>query len=507
MNVGDWVRKRALISPDNVAMIYADGDRELHLTYRELNERVNRAAHYLLDKGVTKGDRVAVLLLNGNEFLELYFAAAKIGAIFVPLNWRLAPPELEHQLVDSGSTVLAFHDAFSEAIEAIRSRIPVKSGMFCTVGEQAPSWADRYDAETGALPTTEPEVRDPADWEDPHMIMYTSGVTGVPKGVLMSHKKIYFNTMNADIYYESLGPQDVYLSPLPLFHSAGLLIVAVPTLYKGATYVTTKTFDPTLSLELIQKHRATAFLALTTVVNFMLSSGKMDEYDLSSLRYFGTGGEKTPLSLFEKLAEKGFQVGQGFGLTENSVLLILPSQDSVRKRGSIGLPVFHCEVKLVNDRGTEVPRGEIGEIVVKGPTVMTGYWNKPEETAAAIRDGWLYTGDLGRQDDEGYFYVVDRKKDMYRSGGENVYPAEVEKVLYDHPQIVEAAIIGVPDEKWGETGKAFVAVQPGETLTKEDVIRFLEGQVARYKFPSHVEFVEALPHTASGKVQKSALQR
>ena len=506
MNIGDWVRKRSLISPENLAVIYADGDRELRLTYRELNERVNRAARYLLAKGVRKGDRVAVLLLNCNEFLELYFASAKIGAIFVPLNWRLAPPELQYQLGDSGTKLLVFHDVFQEAVGKILDQIPVRKGMFCAVGDRLPAWAERYDEATRDLPTAEPEIPEPVDWEDPHMIMYTSGVTGLPKGVLMSHKKIYFNIMNADIYYESLTPKDIYLSPLPLFHSAGLLIVAVPTLYKGATYVTTKTFDPVACLELIQKYRVTLFLALTTIVNFLLSSGKMDEYDLSSIRYFGTGGEKTPMSLFEKLEEKGFLVGQGFGLTESSVLLTLPSRDVVRKRGSVGLPVFHCEVRLVDDRGNEVPRGEIGEIVVKGPTVMTGYWNRPEETAKAIRDGWLHTGDLGRQDEEGYFYVVDRKKDMYRSGGENVYPAEVEKVLYDHPKILEAAIVGVPDPKWGETGKAFVVLQPGAAMTKEEVLRYLDGQVARYKFPTHVEFVKELPHTASGKVQKSALR-
>ena len=486
-------------------MIYVDGEKETQFTYRTLNDRTNRAANHLLAKGVEKGDRVAALLFNCNEFLEIYFACAKLGVIFVPLNWRLAPQELEYQLCDSGSRFLVVHDAFQDKIDPIRSKIPVQEGNFCIVGGRALPWGSKYEDILLMYPDTEPETKEEVGLEDPQMIMYTSGATGIPKGVLMSHRKTLFNTLNADIYYDSLRPEDRFFSPLPLFHSGGLLMMATPILYRGGTYITTRTFDPGQCLKLIEKYRVTIFVAMATMMNMILNSTRVEDYNLSSLRYVLSGGEKTPLSLFERLSEKGIYFTQAFGQTENSSILVLPYQDASRKRGSVGLSVFHCEVKLIDEQGDEVSRGSIGEIVVKGPTVMTGYWNKPEETSKAIINGWLHTGDLGRTDEEGYFYIVDRKKDMYRSGGENVYPAEIEKVLYNHPKILEAAIIGVPDERWGETGKAFIVLKSGEEMTKEEVMQFLIGKIGKYKFPTYVEFVKNLPHTESGKVRKVTL--
>ena len=505
MNVGDWIRKRSIISPESIAMIYVNSERETQFTYSTLNDHTNRAANYLLAKGVKKGDRVAALLLNCNEFLEIFFACAKLGVIFVPLNCRLAPQELEYQLCNSGSRFLVVDDAFKEKIDPIRLKIPVQEEDFCIVGSGALPWGSRYEDMLLMYPDTEPETKEEVGWEDPQMIMYTSGATGIPKGVLMSHRKTLFNTLNADIYYDSLRPEDRFFSPLPLFHSGGLLMMATPILYRGGTYITTRTFDPGQCLKLIEKYRVTIFVAMATMMNMILHSAKVEDYNLSSLRYVLSGGEKTPLSLFEELSEKGIYFTQVFGQTENSSILALPYRDASRKRGSVGFPVFHCEVKLIDEQGDEVPRGSVGEIVVRGPTVMMGYWNNPEETSKTIVNGWLRTGDLGRTDEEGYFYIVDRKKDMYRSGGENVYPAEVEKILYHHPKILEAAIIGVPDEKWGETGKAFIVLKSGEEMTKEEVLQFLNGKIGKYKFPTYVEFVKNLPHSESGKVKKASL--
>jgi fatty-acyl-CoA synthase len=506
MNVGDWIKKRSILSPENIAMIYVDRERETQFTYRTLNDHANQAANYLLAKGVKKGDRVAALLFNCNQFLEVYFACAKLGVIFVPLNWRLASQELEYQLCDSGSRFLVVHDAFKDKIDPIRLKIPVREENFCVVESEGVSWGSSYEDTLLAFSTTEPETKEEVVWKDPQMIMYTSGVAGIPKGVLMSHKKTLFNTLNADIYYDSLRPEDRLFSPLPLFHSGGLLMIATPILYRGGIYITTRTFDPGQCLKLIEKYRVTIFVAMATMMNMILHSAKVEDYDLNSLRYVLSGGEKTPLSLFEKLSEKGIYFTQAFGQTENSSILVLPYRDAFRKRGSVGLPVFHCQVKLIDEQGHEVPRGSVGEIVVKGPTVMMGYWNNPEETRKTIVNGWLHTGDLGKTDEEGYFYIVDRKKDMYRSGGENVYPAEIEKILYNHPKILEAAILAVPDDKWGETGKAFIVLKSGETMTKEEVIQFLHGKVAKYKFPTHVAFVKDLPHTESGKIKKGSIK-
>ncbi|MBN2126126.1 MAG: long-chain fatty acid--CoA ligase [Deltaproteobacteria bacterium] len=486
-------------------MIYLNDDEEILLTYRALNLRSNSVAHYLVERGIRKGDRVAVMLNNCNEFLETYFAAAKTGAILVPLNCRLAPPELQYQLNDSGSRLLIFHDDFSEKVEGIRSKIPVGKGNFCVVGDSSFP-CTKYQEVISGFSCDEPEVQEPVDWDDPQIIMYTSGATGIPKGVLMSHKKTTFNTLNADIYYESIRPEDVFFSPLPLFHSAGIFMIAMPTLYKGATYMTTNRFDRSRCLRLIEEYRVTIFVAMTTLVNFILDSANLEDYDLTSLRYFLSGGEKTPSSMIEKLAENGIHMAQVFGQTETSTLLSLSPKDALRKMGSVGLPVFHCDVRLVDSEDREVADGEVGEIVAKGPTLMMEYWNRPEETAKAIVDGWHHTGDLARKDEEGYFHIVDRKKDMYRSGGENVYPAEVEKILYSHPAVLEAAVVGVPDEKWGETGLAFIVPYKDKDVSEAELTEFLRGKIAKYKFPRYFRFVEELPHTASGKVKKSELR-
>lgn len=510
LNIGLIPKKWSFYAPEKTAIIYYDGKEEKKITYKELNERVNRVANYMLSKGIKKGDRVSVLLFNCNEFLEIYFAASKIGAIFAPLNYRLAPPEVEFQLNDAGTKMLFFHPELTKVVDAIRDKVPVEHYIFVGDAAECPEWAEHYESVIAEQPVTEPKFEWKVNWEDPHVIMYTSGVTGRPKGCLMSYRKIFFNVFNADQYYDGLRPDDVYVSPLPLFHSGGLFIVAVPTLYKGGTYITMRRFDPAKGLEFVEKYKATIFFALTTMVNFMLKAGTLYKYDLSSLRKFLTGGERTPPYIWEelrKLSEKfGFDVNTGFGLTENSILLFNPKVLK-GKTQALGIPVFFCEVEILDENGNILPPRQIGEICVKGPTNMLGYWNMPEETKKAFRFGWLHTGDLGYKDEDGYVYFVDREKDMYRSGGENVYPAEIEKILNDHPKILEVSVIGVPDEKWGETGMAFIVLKDGETITKEEILSYLEGKLARYKIPKYAVIVKELPHTASGKIQKVALKQ
>jgi fatty-acyl-CoA synthase len=501
MAIGDIVKKQSFYTPDKVAMIIDDREH----TFRELNERTNRVGNFLIGKGIRKGDRISVLLLNCIEFMDVYFAAAKIGAIFVPLNYRLAPAELEYQLNDCGSRLLVFHDEFAGAVQSISPRLPVEKDKYVAVGVNIPDWAVDYNDIIGGYSPAEPDPEEPVEWEDPQAIMYTSGVTGNPKGALLPHRKTLFNAVNAHLYME-LRPDDLCLSPLPLFHSGGLFIAATPTLFRGATLITYKKFDPPKLLKAIEKHRVTVFLAMTTMLNFIIKSENVGDYDLSSLRLLGGGGERTSPEMFGEYAKRGLDLQALFGQTENSIMLFLPAKDTVRKRGSVGVPVFFCDVRICDENGRFVEPGKVGEIVVKGPTVMLGYWNRPDDTARTIVDGWLHTGDLGYYDAEGFFYFVDRMKDMYRSGGENVYPAEVEKILVNHTKIMNVSVIGVPDEKWGETGKALVIPRGGETITLEEIHKYLDGKVARFKFPSRMELVDSFPMTESGKVKKSALK-
>jgi fatty-acyl-CoA synthase len=506
-NIGYIAKKRAVLTPRKPAFVYEDRP----VSYRELNDNVNRIARVLQEKGIRKGDRVSVLLKNCPEFLEVFFAAAKLGIIFVPLNFRLAGPELEYQLNSAGVRLLVFHDSFTDRIQSILSSVKVGKDKYLFVKSGAPGsrgcpeWALEYHALIKEPPVDEPVPDQPVDLDDPIAIMYTSGVTGVPKGVVSSHLQTFFKCFQNHIYFD-MRSDDVYLSQIPLFHSAGLFIVVLPTLCRGATFIMRQNFEPEEFAKDIERYRATIVFAFTTMWRLILQTKKLDEIDVSSIRAVHGGGERTAPSMFEELAAKGIHMQQGLGQTENSFMMLLPKEDILRKKGSVGLPSFFGEVWIVDKEGRELPPGQIGEFVAKGPTIMVGYWKMPEETAEAIKGGVLHTRDLGYRDEEGYFYIVDRESETYRTGGENVYPAEVEKVLSRHPKIENVAVIGVPDEKWGETGKAFVVLKENQELTKEEIHRFLDGKVAKYKFPTHVEFVKELPLTASGKIKKVDLK-
>jgi fatty-acyl-CoA synthase len=511
-NVGTIVEKRADMSPDKPAIIFEDEP----VTYQELNERVNRAAHFLRRSGIRNGDRVSVVLLNCVEFLEVYFACAKLGAILVPLNHRLVGPELEYQLNDCGARMVMFHDAFVDNLNRIRGGLKVESDKFVYLASGSPSgngsefpgcptWAGNYHELTSDQPVNEPVPENPVPFDAPLAIVYTSGVTGNPKGAVLTHEQTFFKNFQIAFYTEAQAG-DVFVAQMPLFHSGGLFIVATPSLCVGMTMVMRRGFNPAEFATDIERYRGTIVFALTTMWRMILETGKLDETDVSSVRCVLGGGERTPPSLFEDLAKRGLHMRQGFGQTENSAMMMMPAEDIHRKMGSIGKPGFFTDVWIKGSNGKRAAPGEIGEIVAKGPTVMNGYWNLPEATAKALVDGVLHTGDLGYMDEEGYFYIVDRAKDMYRSGGENVYPAEVEKILAGHPRISNVAIIGVPDEKWGETGMAFIVAVQEETVAEEEVLEYLEGKVAKFKYPKHIRFMDALPLTPTMKVKKAVLK-
>lgn len=513
-DVGYIPYKHSIMHPEKTAIIFEDQP----VSYRQLNEGINRCAHMLQAKGIKKGDRVSVLMLNCMEFLEIYFATAKLGGILVPLNWRLLGPELEYQLNDCEARFLFFHDSFLGSVDLIRSRLKVEEDKFIFLkngGPQfpgfelpgCPDWAEEYKDIVAEHRTTEPVVTESVLLNDPIAIVYTSGVTGNPKGAVLSHEQTFFKNFQIGTYTGS-NQDDVIIAQMPLFHSGGLFIVATPSLNSGSTLVMRRGFDPNEFAEDIQRYRGTIVFALTTMWKMIVDTGKLDEIDVSTVRCVVGGGERTPASLIEDLAKRGLHMQQGFGQTENSAMMVLPKDDILRKMGSIGKPGYFTEIWIEDKTGKKLPPGEIGEIVAKGPTVMSGYWNLPEITAQTIVSGVLHTGDLGYMDEEGYFYIVDRAKDMYRSGGENVYPAEVEKILLNHPAIAQVSIIGVPDDRWGEVGNAFIVPkQKGETIEIDEIRKFLADKLAKYKHPAKITMMTELPLTATMKVKKSELKK
>jgi fatty-acyl-CoA synthase len=335
--------------------------------------------------------------------------------------------------------------------------------------------------------------------------MYTSGTTGFPKGAILSHRKTFFNVLNADVYY-GLTPHDIFLVTRPLFHSGGLLVETSPMLYKGGTIIIKKRFKPVEILEAIEKYKVTVVEPPATLLKFILEQCDVKKYDLSSVKCWFTGGERVPPSLLKEYQKLGIIVSQLFGQTETSTITWLPISDASRKLGSVGIPVFHSDVKIVNEEGGEVKPGEVGEIVVSGPTLMSGYWGRPGATDETIKDGRLHTGDLAKVDEEGFFYIADRKKDVIISGGENIYPAEVEKVFLEDPKISDVAVVGIPDERWGEVGMAFIVLQEGKKMTEEEALRFCEERMAKYKIPKSVKFVKELPQTAAQKIMRYKLR-
>jgi fatty-acyl-CoA synthase len=501
MNIGDWVRKWALAQPQKLALICE----EANYTYQHTNARVNQVANLLDEIGIKKEERIAVLSYNSNQLIEVCFAAAKMGIIVVPLNFRLAEQEMEFILNHSGSRTLVFDESFKDLVASLKAKVADRHARYLCVGKGVPGWAINYEKEIEKMPVTEPVARPHAGGEDAHMIMYTSGTTGLPKGIILSHRKTFFNVLNADIYY-GLTPNDILLVTRALFHSGGLLVEALPTLYKGGTIIIRKKFRPLEILEAIERYRVTVLEAPATLFKFILEQCDMEKYDMSSLRCCFTGGERVPPSLIRGYQKRGISISQLYGQTETSTVTWLPPREAARKIGSVGIPVFHGDVRIVNAEGRKVKPGEVGEIIVSGPILMTGYWKKDSLTGETIKEGWLYTGDLAKTDEDGFFYIVDRKKDMFISGGENIYPAEVEKVFLEDPRISDAAVIGIGDEKWGEVGKAFIVLREGEKMTEEEALDVCAGRIGKYKIPKSVEFMAELPKTAAQKIMRYKLR-
>ena len=505
MNVASWVERWAALRPRKAAIIY-EGE---SISYSELKRRADRAACWLQDVGVEKGDRVAVFLNNCPEFMELYLASAHLGAIFVPINFRLVAEELSFILSHCKPRVFVYAARFGRSIRSIDPPMHRHPVVFAKVGpEEGLDAALDYQEETRSFEGRAPFVPSclaPADPEEPHVIMYTSGTTGRPKGAVLSHRKTFFNSLNADIFLD-LSCEDVLLLIMPLFHSGGLFIMASPAIYKGATIVLHPRFDPIKTYRHIDSYQVTKLLAVPTMYRQLMTTAPPHRGDLSTLQVCAIGGEMVTPELIAECAEHGFRLRQIFGQTETSILLWASEEDLRDRPGTVGRPVFHAEVKLADASGDQVAPGAVGQILARGPIVMKEYWAEPEETEATIRGGWLRTGDMARQDEDGYYYLVDRWKDMYISGGENVYPAEIERVLKEHPGVEDAAVIGMPDPKWGEVGHAFIIRNPGALATDRELLDFCRDRLAGYKCPNKISFCTSFPRTPLGKVRKFVLR-
>ena len=499
--IGLWLTKRERLSGDHEALV--QGDRRL--SYREINRRVNRLAAWLLKAGLKHGDRCAYLAYNGIEVVELIFAAAKIGLILVPLNWRLASKELSFILSDSGTETLFFDAAFTGTVGTFAEDKRLNIRRKVVIGGEAEG-AERYEEVLSQGSDEEPRTAEAVTLDSPHIIMYTAGTTGLPKGAVLTQGCSFWNAVNLELDM-GFHPMDRNLLVLPMFHIGGIGLFTLPMIHVGATVILQRSFDAGETLRLLRDEKVTLFFGVPAVFLFLLRHPAFGAEAFKNARLVMSGGASLPISLVHQYHDAGIVLQQGFGMSEASPsIATLPKNLALKKAGSIGRALLHVEARVVDENLEEVPRNEVGELVIRGPNVMKEYWNRPEATREAFSGGWFHSGDMARMDEDGDLYIVDRKKDMFISGGENVYPAEVENAIFELSQVAEVAVIGVRDEKWGEVGRAVVALKVEGTLKEAEVLDFLKGRLAKYKVPRSVVFVDQLPRNAAGKVLKNVLR-
>jgi fatty-acyl-CoA synthase len=497
-NLAATMLRRVELNPARIALIFE----EQELRYDEFGDRVRRLSTLLRSGGVCVGDRVGYLGLNHPVLLETMFAAQALGAIFVPMNYRLTAQELTFIINDAGIHTLVVDDATRPALE------PALDGLCCTQYFTSESLADGWRHLPTERAAAEPLVAAVSvEIHDVAIIMYTSGTTGLPKGAMLTHGNILWNNINSMLAFGG-SPDDVILTAAPLFHIGGLNVMTLGSFHVGSTVVLLRNFDPAQVLADFERYKVTNMFGAPAMFLFMSQHPSFARTDLSSIRVLLCGAAPVPESLIELYGARGINFCQGYGLTETSPFAaFLTPEWSTSKLGSAGQPPLYSETRIVDDDNQPLPAGGRGEICLRGPNIMKGYWNRPEATAEAIDgEGWFHSGDVGYFDDDGFLFICDRLKDMVISGGENVYPAEVESALYKHEAIAEVAVIGLPDEKWGEAVTAVVALHDGHQLTIEELRSFAETTLARYKLPLRLHVVDALPRNPAGKVLKFVLK-
>nr|WP_275939141.1 long-chain fatty acid--CoA ligase [Polyangium spumosum] len=507
MHLGDWLGRRAALSPDKVALLdNTRGGRAV--TYRAWDRTANRTAHFLRDRlGVRRGDRVAALAMNDVAMLDLWFACGKVGAIFTPLNYRLTPGELGAYLAATTPEVLVYGPDFAAASEALQSESSFVPRVFVAMRGASRARGDDVDFAERDAATDRPPPALSIGWDEPWVLCGTGGTTGTPKAAMLTYRSITANAVNT-ISSWGLSQSDVALLNAPLFHTGGLNVFTAPLVLAGGTSVVCRVFDPDEVHAGAQEQGVTVFFGVPTMFLALSQHPRFGGGELRRLRICISGGAPCPEPLMQTYWERGIDLKTGYGLTEAGPNNFwLPPADVRRKVGSVGAPLFFVEARIVDAAREPVRPGEVGELEVRGPHVFGGYWGRPEETAKVICDGWLRTGDLACCDDEGHFYIAGRSKDLLISGGENVYPAEVEAVLLGHPSVREAALIGVPHEKWGQVGRAVVVLAPGAKAEAEPILAHCRARLAKYKVPQSIVFVAELPRTGAGKVDKKALEK
>lgn len=552
MVIGDYLGRRAIYSPSRLALVDAGKAPALRLTYAEMNTRANSVAHWLRHTaGVVMGDRVGVLARDGVEHLDLFFACGKLGAVHTPFNWRLHWRELLSAMQQTTPRILFYSDEFHDTVTSLADALAEKPRFFipldgadhsrrmnsgrtdvppqdrpaptdtastCVDAHQArfqslacdgappEQFRQRY-ADIIAQPASEPVTCPALDPEDTAALIFTGGTTGRAKGARITHRQIAWNTLNTVIH--DLQHHDIFLNVFPLFHTGGLFVYTLPQIILGGTIILTRQFDPAQALSLIEQERVTVFAGVPTMYELLTQAPTWATADLSSLRFCTSGGAPLPVPLVEKYtAEKQVRFKQGFGMTEfGPGVFALAPEDAIRKAGSIGRPNFYVDARVVDAENRPLGPHQVGELVLKGPSFASGYFDDEAASATAVdAEGWFHTGDLARYDDDWYFFIVGRKKDMFISGGENIYPAEIEAALYRHPAVALAAVIGAPDERWGEVGRAFVTLKPGAAATADELLAFMQANLARFKAPRRVVILDVMPLSGAGKILKHELK-
>ncbi|PIC62780.1 acyl-CoA synthetase [Sporosarcina sp. P13] len=499
--IGELLKQASHKTPNKESFVYE----EERLTYKQMDDRATHLAGWLQSKGIKKNDKVGFILKNGLPFVEVFFGVSMSGGVGVPINFRLAANELEYIINNSDSKILIIDNEFAEVINSIRNKIPKVEAIIIVNNSSAIDNCITYSSIFGEASIYTP-CEDLTD-NDPGMIVYTSGTTGKPKGAVLTHKNLCINRLL--VIWETKTP--LYAKQLiipPLFHVAAMAGLIKNCLING-TAVIQRNFDPEDTLLTIEKEKINSLMLVPAMWNSILQVSNLERYDLSSVIECSSGGAVCPLELKKKIMStfKNASYNESLGQTEMSpAATSLNNLDVIRKTKSVGKPILGVEARIVDENMNDVPVGEVGEIVYRGPSVMKEYYNNPEGTKEAFKGGWFHSGDIVRADEEGFIYIVDRKKDMLISGGENIYPIEIEEVLHAHPSILECAIVGVPDINWGESVKAFIVLRHGKELSAEEVIEYCTEHLASYKKPKFVEFVDQLPRNASGKIMKQVLR-
>jgi len=504
MHAADLLSKRAELTPERIALVELETGKRF--TYTELNERANRLANFMRHEfGVQPGDRVSILAKNSIVYIDLFYCLSKIGAIFAPFNWRLTATELTYMVNDLEPKVLICEPEFASIVEEMRPKIHVEH--FVNLRGAKIAGAVDYEAGLEQVTDVEPE-RPEMDLETPYCILYTSGTTGNPKGAILPHRQILFNAINTVV---SWGLTEHDISPVytPLYHAGGLFAFLTPILYIGGRIILARDFNPAESLRWIMEEGCTVILGVPTLFQMWEDSGYYDQADFSKVHFFINGGATCPPQLMNAWrAKKRVIFRQGYGLTEvGANCFSMTDEDSVPKTGSVGKPIFHSQMRIADpESGIDVPIGEVGELLIRGPHVCSGYWRNAAATVSAIVDGWFHTGDMVHKDTDGFFYIDGRYKDMIKSGGENIYAAEVEAVVREHPAVKDAALIGKPDKTWGEVGIMIVVLEDGSQVSVMELKEHCQGRIAKYKIPKDFVFASELPYSAYGKVEKAKLR-